>query len=236
MAGPMSEDGEVTSSRSKISFATGRPSSSGRESLIPPKGDVIQRWNHPVIIILGLLLIVGTGAIVGFYLASHPKETIPIGENSVPAATSPWKPIAERMQQAERGQFPIDDGILTVSASVDASDSEIRSVIGTFELPRYGAAQIESGESWGVTGTNRDQLVMYVRNFLDVPVTAMLLRISEGSCASFGPQSRTVWASAYWADALRAGKAAVFRATLPEPYGLPSYCAVVLRIYSSRVP
>jgi hypothetical protein len=150
------------------------------------------------------------GAVLGGYLALRPEEKLPIKLKAVP----PWKSIAERMIQAEQGQFPTSDGTLTFSTGPAATDAEIRSVIGTFELPRYGAAQIESGESWGITGANRDEFVMYVHNFLNAPITAMVLRISEGTCDSFGPQSKTTWASAYWADALGGGQGGDLPCTL----------------------
>jgi hypothetical protein len=223
MASFNSEDGRASVSRSE----------SDGESLILRLSAVLHRRSRPAVIVYALASIVGVGAVLGGYLALRPEEKPPVKLKAVPAA-SPWKAISERMIQAEQGQFPINEGILTFSTGPAASDAEIRSVVGTFELPRYGAAQIESGESWGITAANRDEFVMYVHNFLNAPITAMVLRISEGTCDSFGPQSKTTWASAYWADALGGGKEAIFQATLPVSYNLPSYCAVIYRVYSSR--
>jgi hypothetical protein len=199
-----------------------------------------RRLNQPAVFVFGLIALFSLAAFVAGYFALRPAERMPVHAKPVVPAASPaasaWKPIAERVAQAQQGQFPMDEGILTFSKSMAAADAEIRSVVGTYALPDATAAQIENGESWGVTGVNRDELVMYVHNFAGVPLTAMTLRISEGSCASFGSQSPTRWVSAYWGNPLGGGKEAVIHATLPEPFTLTSYCAVVVRVYSSRVP
>lgn len=176
-----------------------------------------------------LILIVGAGYVV-LRPAAKPNPAPKIAV----ASTEGWKPIADRVRQAVHGQFPVSEGIITISSSAHAAESEILSVVGTYALPDSGAAQIESGESWGVTGQNRDEFVMYVHNFLSAPLTAMIVRISEGSCASFNAQTQATWASAYWSDALPSGKEAVFHATLPTSHGEPSYCAIVYKVYSGR--
>jgi len=190
-----------------------------------------QDWNRSILAIFVLVSILCAVAIGVSLLGPQPKTAV---QNRAVPSASAWKPIAERMQQAEQGQFAMSEGTLTFSNTAAAADAEIRSVVGNYALPPYGAAQLESGESWGVSGLNRDEFMMYVHNFLDVPVSAMLVRISDGTCASFTPQTPVRWASAYWPDDLPGGKEAVFHAALPQSYNLASYCAVIARIYASR--
>ena len=190
-------------------------------------------WNRSILFVFALVSILCAVAIGISYFAPRPKTAI---QNPAVPSTSVWKPIAERVQQAERGEFPISEGTLTFSKTSAAADMEVRSVVGNYALPTYAAAQLESGESWGVSGLNRDEFMMYVHNFLNASVSAMLVRISDGTCASFTPQTPARWASAYWSDDLPGGKEAVFQATLPQSYNLESYCAVIVRIYSSHRP
>ena len=208
----------------------------GIDTLLWQLQALCQRLNQPAVFVFGLIALISLTAFVAGYFALRPAEKIPAHPKPAAPAASPWKPIAERVVQAQLGQFPMDEGILTFSKSRAAADAEILSVVGTYALPDSGAARIESGESWGVTGANRDEFVMYVHNFVAAPLTAMALRISEGTCASFGPQSPTRWASAYWGNPLGGAKEAIIRATLPEPFTLTSYCAVIVRVYSSRLP
>jgi|SRR5579871_1652606 len=231
MAGTNSNERKMRSSASKAADRIlGETAVPGRPTTEPhTKGAAWRLFVSAALGVLSILCLVAVGVSL---LAPRQKTAIP---HVAPAAgISVWKPIAERVEQAQQGQFATSEGILTFSKTLDAADGEIRSVVGTYSLPAYEAAQLESGESWGVTGVNHDEFVMYVHNFLDVPVTAMIVRISDGTCASFTPQTPARWASAYWADALAAGRQAVFHATLPESYNLPSYCAVIYRIYASR--
>lgn len=188
---------------------------------------------RPVLIGLAAAVICAALIAAGYLVLHATRKPAPEAKRAPPPPTA-WKPIAERVQQAAQGQFPVSEGILTVSLNPKSADGEIRSVVGTYALPDYGAAQLESGESWGVTGQNRDEFVMYVHNFLSAPLTAMIVRISEGSCAAYTPQTPATWASAYWADALQGGKEAIFHATLPSPHNLPSYCAVIYKAYTNN--
>src|SRR6185295_5947959 len=139
------------------------------------------RLTRPGAIVFALIVLLSALAILAVYFMSRPPVKAPVAARQpVPIATAKWRPIAERMQQAQHGQFPIDEGILTFSKSFEESDAEVRSIIGTYALAGAGAAKIESGEAWGVTGVNRDEFVMYVHNFLTTPLSAMVLRISEG--------------------------------------------------------
>ncbi len=192
-----------------------------------------QGRNRSILAVFVLVSILCAVAIGVSMLEPRPKA---VTQNPDASAASAWKPIAERVRQSAQGQFPISEGTLTFSKTAAAADAEIRSVVGNYALPAYGAAQLESGESWGVSGLNHDEFLMYVHNFLDVPVSAMLVRISDGTCASFTPQTPVRWASAYWADVLQGDRQAVFHAALPESYNLASYCAVIDRIYSSHRP
>ncbi len=236
MANLKSDDRDLRSAGSPPA----EPSAGAAAAWVKAIVSVRERILHPrnrLIAVTALLTAIACAALIaGSYLAKHSAGNTIVERKVAPPASSVWKPIAERVQQAAQGRFPVSEGILTFSKSAQAADAEIRSVVGTYALPTYGAAQIESGESWGVTGANRDDFVMYVHNFLSAPITAMIVRISEGSCASYDAETAATWASAYLADALPGEKEAIFHATLPSPYNLPSYCAVVYRVYSSRAP
>jgi hypothetical protein len=216
-----------------------RPSGSsetevGSASLSEKLYAVVRGSNPSAALIYALAFAVCLGLIVVGYVATQPPAKVAMAPKPVSAAASPWKPIAERLLQAQQGEFPVVEGTVTISKSLEAADGEVRSLVGTVALSDTGARQIESGESWGVTGTNHDEFVMYVHNYLNEPISAMVIRLSDGSCAAYGAQTATSWISAYLGDPLAGTKQAIIHAALPTPYYLSTYCAVVYRIYSSN--